>query len=325
MQNASTVGFDSIRVYIPPGNVTSRRVWLPTVIYRIDCSISLTSPRVPPTMPARSTPVPDLLGSSPDSSLDFGDFESAQPPSSSQLRANGHHRRPSHNLIDLLSDEPLPSSPVQQSSWPPNAEAGPSSTPLHIHLPPRPDEITPDYVPAPPLRSPRRLSQLSFSGPGSPPQLSDIVFHPAPESRPGSTRSSTGANAQSKLFNTLATTTKLASKWRASIDPNLFHPPSPSTASLHPQSQSPTPTALPIEVTHTSPFAPSDRHPGTYIAPSGAPAFRPETMAPDTQLHIHHEWAGTTLEGRRESTAPVLQPIIADQVRRNLGFSSLIC
>ena len=267
-------------------------------------------------MPTHTQP-PDLLGSSPDSSFDFGEFESAQPASSSfssRPQANGHYRRQSHNLIDLMSDEPLPS-PPQHLSWPPNAEAGPSSAPLHIRLPPRPDEITPDYVPPPPLRSPRRLSQLSFSGPSSPPQLSDIVFHPASETRPGPSRANTGSNAQAKLFNTLATTTKIASKWRTSIDPNLFHPPSPSNALPQQQTNSPTPTALPIEVTHTSPFASADRHSASYVAPSGAPAFRPEAVASKPQQPALHEWTGTILNGRRDSTSPVLQPIVADQVR----------
>lgn len=257
---------------------------------------------------------PDLLGSSPDSSFDFGEFESAQPALSSRPHTNGHGPRQSHNLIDLLTDDPLPDPFHSHPIWSSNAEAGPSSAPLHVRLPPRPDEITPDYVPPPPLRSPRRLSQLSFSGPSSPPQLSDIVFHPASESRSGPSRSNTGSHAQAKLFNTLATTTKIASKWRASVDPNLFHPPSPSEASQHQGSHSPTPTALPIEVTHTSPFACADRYPGAYIPPSGAPAFRPEAPTSFSQQASHHEWAGTVLAGRRESTSPVLQPVIADQV-----------
>lgn len=158
--------------------------------------------------------------------------------------------------------------------------------PDHIHLPPRPSEISPDYVP--PLRSPRRLSSFSFPGPSSPPQLSEIVFDPLENAGPPRNF----GTAQSKLFNTLATTTKLASKWKTVLDPNLYN-----TPDRHP----PSATALPIDVNHASPFA------YTHASPSRTTA----SSAPHPRSTL--EWSGTVLSGRRSATSSVLTSSIADQ------------
>lgn len=173
--------------------------------------------------PSRPTPrqtSPDLLGSSPD----FGGFESA-PPSRPTSRA-----KPTFQSDDLLGDyddggievphthiQLHPNGSIRTTSnvntrihdpWddPPvlihdhgpgyhhKGHTGPP--PIHVPLPPRPDEMPADYIP--PIRAPRRMSQ-SFAGPSSPPLISDagrdIVFHatrPALTQSPPSRRSDWG-------------------------------------------------------------------------------------------------------------------------------------
>mgnify|MGYP006876481246 CR=1 FL=1 len=248
-----------------------------------------------PSRPSRQ-PTPDLLGSSPE----FGDFESAHSTHTAAPVAHhqNHHPADRHPTrrppIDLLSDEPV----HDEHSWPTS-----NARPIHIDLPPRPSEISPDYEP--PLRSPHRLSQLSFPGPGSPPQLSDVIFHPThvPE-----TDHSRPRTAQSKLLNTLATTTKIASKWRSALDHHNFSPPSSATTS-HPPSE----TALPINVNHSTPFNIVDRFEHVYIPPSGAPSYVPEPF--DLRHNGGDETCtGTSLMGRREATSPVLDVRLADSV-----------
>lgn len=227
-----------------------------------------------------------------------------------------------------------------------------SSHPIHMHLPPRPDEITPDYVPPPP-GLPRRISQpYTFPGPSSPPLLSDagreIVFHPASEStqrneyslseQSRQTSSSrfvsngcekdvlepvqytirSSSPAHSKLFNTLATTTKLASKWKSALESSTTaalnghsypRPPPSQPSDLHSK------TALPIAVTHTTPFASPEQVAGSYVAPSGAPCFDSRfTKAHEPVRPTEEVLSGIRLFGRREGTAEVLSPRIADQV-----------
>jgi hypothetical protein len=241
----------------------------------------------------------DLLGSSPE----FGDFVDSGPRAQDDLlldqasiHVQQYRHRPvdSRPLIDLMSDEPFP-----EKAW----HADDANGSLHIQLPPRPSEITPDYNP--PIRSPRRLSDFAFSGPGSPPQVSDIVFHATPKSNPH--RNPSG-NAQSKLINTLATTSKLASKWKSAID----HIPSGQATSSF---TTPTPTAKPIDISHTTPFVSRDRGSGSYIPPSGAPGFVPEDPSPQEPQQNDRDFADTLLIGRRGTTEPVLSTHIADKVR----------
>ena len=222
------------------------------------------------------------------------------------------------------------------------------SAPIHITLPPRPDEISPDYNPRSPRSSRRRLShRLSSTGPGSPPRVSDIgrdiVFHPSSDTSPqrhgpplpsNHRRLPSGVSqddssptlqntppspAQSRLFNTLATTTKLASKWKSALDhPNILH--RQTSRDKSPSSESLPPTALPIEITHQTPFATADQVAGSYIAPSGAPGFDKNAQNGSQRPKGEDEdWAGTILTGRRETTDPVLLGPYADQVSQSSG------
>ncbi|ORX38874.1 TLD-domain-containing protein [Kockovaella imperatae] len=296
----------------------------------------------------------ELIGSSPE----FGAFESAGP-------APLHGQQPDQRDLlsfdddDLALFDPLSSGsvrvPAQQDLLDDigfvdsqSSQAGSSRpAPIHVTLPPRPDEITPDYQPLKSPRSPRRLSaRLSF-GPGSPPRVSDagrdIVFHPAspldrgplPPANARRLKSDTGYHgdsesqwkkaepsspAQSRLLNTLATTTKIASKWKSAIDSGLHSNPNhlPSSQPLHPTDFGLTPTALPIEITHDTPFALPEQLVGSYIPPSGAPGFVNEKVKPMRVAEESDEWASTKLVGRRESTDSVLLETDADMLRRHL-------
>ena len=287
---------------------------------------------------------PDLLGSSPE----FGEFESARANirdtySGDPPRSSFHHDHPPGNgEIDLLGDEPLAT--VQSMPWPPDHK------PLGIQLPPRPTEISPDYVP--PFRSPRRLSQVfSFTGPGSPPQVSavegDILFHStSSQGNKGaySSRLSTyqeldqrgtatkddslvaSSPAHTKLFNTLATT-KLGSKWKSALDHGAssiarIQPPVTHKTTLHSSLDSEhgqNTTALHIDINHTTPFMSSETVVGSYIPPSGAPGFKPETKSIPTTSAAPEDWSGTRLLERRETTAHVLTNTDADKVRTLLS------
>ena len=197
----------------------------------------------------------------------LGSFEELQDSKAQQSSRTSDGRR-SDRGTDLLGDDSWWTPPPREQVRPPEAESASThpqpSMPIHITLPPRPSEISADYTP--PARPPRRMSRLSsFSGPSSPPLLSDvghdIIFHPASEvddsystnqSREAVSASSYphgsphekglqepqdmyplhGA-AHSRLFNTLSTTTKLASKWKSALDPAVFASPcysSPSNA-----------------------------------------------------------------------------------------------
>jgi len=254
--------------------------------------------------PRAASPL-DLLGSSPEFG-DFVDFQSRPRHDSSfdGIAGPSQHQQQiirDTPLIDLMSDEPFP-----DQQWQPK-----SHEPLHIQLPPRPSEISPDYNP--PLRSPRRLSIFANSGPGSPPQLSEIVFHPAQEAKPTALRNGQNGSAQSKLFNTLTTTSRLASKWKSSADHNTFNQLSPHAG--------PTPTAQPIDISHSTPFAPWDRGSGGYIPPAGAPGFLPEADGSVDTFNKVKDFSGTSLWGRRDATEAVLSPRVADQVRSSLDLS----
>ena len=258
-----------------------------------------------PSRTGRAPDTSDLLGSSPD----FGDFTSA----------------PTHDDVDLLGsfDDPTPLSrpPIPSRATHidllsgDDDDNGMGGRHIRVPLPPRPSEISPDYVP--PLRSPRRMKRLSFAGPSSPPQVSnvgmDTLFHPSMEQEKSQGRDSTDSvsthsTAQSKLFNTLATS-KIASKWKSVLDQNTH-----SSNPIHAQS----PTAQTIDVTHSTPFGSLDHHADVYCPPSGAPGFRPESAKTDRSQVVDEEWKGTHLVGRRDMTVAVLTATVADQVRNRV-------
>ena len=262
---------------------------------------------------------------------------------------------------DLLGDDIwVDSSPTEQAQPPNHSQTSHrpgGSAPIHVNLPPRPDEMSPDYTP--PLRPvrPRRMSQLSsFSGPSSPPFVSDvgrdIIFHPPSEFNrdtmktelqsfaqstplqtgfdselrhtiplgPSVGTSKTRSPASSKLFNTLATTSKLASKWKTAMDPTSSAALPASLAQPgrvhHPGDlQKVSTTALPVEVTHTTPFASTDHIVGSYTAPAGAPGFDAHAFKEDPLQHVaEEEFRGTRLRGRQNGTAEVLSFRHADRV-----------
>lgn len=270
----------------------------------------------------------DLLGS-------FEDLDEARrPESDSSTRPTPSS---SGTRTDLLDDEGWTEFFTQQQhSKPPEP-----IKPMMIDLPPRPSEISADYVPPTP---PRRMSQkrLSFSGPRSPPLVSHVgadTFRPTPESQrqpSGPTPDShykteprhgsppSRSPTQSKLMHTLATTTKMASKWKTVLDPSMFHPPSnhparhPTMPTAHDKEPPPRSTAEPIEVTHTTPFATPEQVAGSYIAPGGAPAFHGNEKQRQKRGAVNPEWPETKLVGRRLGTSEILTPHLADSLRQAL-------
>lgn len=252
------------------------------------------------------------------SSSDFGDFARVVP---------SHVALQDDDLLRSFDDEPHPStspSPVNQQQ----SRPGPS-TPLHINLPPRPSEIRPDYIPPP--RQARRPSQTYlFPGPSSPPLVTtvghDIVFHPSrgnddndvfgmqhqpPTTRASQTSSSHPTRTQSRLLNTLATTNKVASKWKSVLDPATFESPIDDLPS----------SSIPIGITHTTPFASAEQIAGSYSAPSGAPGFDPHAEGQQSRPGTgggEGEWPNVVLLGRREGTHVVMTQSLADHLRRKL-------
>lgn len=283
----------------------------------------------PSTQPSTSTlDHGDLLGS-------FEDLNQARRPAPS-AHAEGSATGPT---ADLMDDEGWTEFfNQQQHSKPPEAVK-----PIVIDLPPRPTEMPADYVP--PAR-PRRMSQqrLSFSGPSSPPLVShvgaDITYRPTPESqRQPSYTANNGqikteprhgsplsrSPTQSKLMHTLATTTKIASKWKTVLDPSMFHPPSnhqsgrlSAMPGLNDNDVPARFTAEPIEVTHTTPFATPEQVAGSYTAPGGAPAFNAHEKQSQKRGDAASEWPETKLIGRRLGTSEILTPHLADSLRQAL-------
>jgi len=281
----------------------------------------------------------DLLGS-------FDDFKSSE----ASLPAGHVHPGGQKHEFDLLGGEMWSESPSTNHARPPDAAR---SRPIHINLPPRPSEISPDY--APPLRSPRRASpSYSVPGPGSPPLLSeagrDIIFHPILDTprddshidlikfrQRGNPRSESNGHsnelhdtpvdtsqlrsaAHSTLLNALATTTKLANKWKSVLEPVVDA--SPAVHDRYPRSLHHTElggrslTALPIDITHFSPFASAEQVAGSHIAPTGAPGYDPQLSAIFNHTrNSEDDFTGTRLLGRREGTYEVLSHSNADKVR----------
>ncbi|WVQ93343.1 hypothetical protein IAU59_000411 [Kwoniella sp. CBS 9459] len=245
-----------------------------------------------------------------------------------------------------------PSTPTRSSSSSVAASHGPQHT-IHITLPPRPTDMPADYVP--PLRSPRRMSSHLFSpGLGSPPIISDagndIIFHPThpvkedaltemrkvqqaksasvvagqsespDDSFLGRTLSRSPPH-HSKLMDTLATTTKLASKWRSALTTSTFAASEGERPGLvqrnHPLSQTPEPT--PIDINHNTPFATAEQIAGSYTAPTGAPGF--DSHSRSSQIRragASDDWGHVTLLGRRDGTSPILNVADADELRQHI-------
>ncbi|WVF65697.1 hypothetical protein IAT40_000428 [Kwoniella sp. CBS 6097] len=225
---------------------------------------------------------------------------------------------------------------------------------IHVTLPPRPTEIPADFIP--PMRSPRRMSSHLFSpGLGSPPIVSDaggdIIFHPThpvkedaasemrrvqhanPSASPvaGSSEPSNESFLartlsrspphHSRLLDTLATTTKLASKWRSALTNSTFTPAETDrTGSTHrDQTITKTPEPVPIDINHNTPFATAEQISGSYTAPTGAPGFDSHARSSTSSRASQHEdWGHITLLGRRDTTSPVLSVADADQLRQHV-------
>jgi hypothetical protein len=268
----------------------------------------------------------DLLGSFDD----LQDAKNSRSTTQSTVSSNqGTHR----TEADLLADEGWTEFFSQHAITRPPEPI----KPMIIDLPPRPDDMPADFVP-PPVR-PRRMSH-SFSGPSSPPLVShiggDITFRPTPEwhQPPQHDKAGTSSNSvlpparspsQSKLMHTLASTTKIASKWKTVLDPSMFHPPSnhPPPRGLSTSSwdlESPIRTYTePIEVTHTTPFATAEQIAGSYIPPGGAPSFNShEKKQVRDSEKAEEKWPDTKLVGRRAGTAEILTPHLADSLRQAL-------
>ncbi|WRT68916.1 uncharacterized protein IL334_005898 [Kwoniella shivajii] len=311
--------------------------------------------------PARGqTRSPSLL----DNDNLFGSYDHQEPYYLAAVASSQtHSKSPTPQLkdIDLLggdiwedatpqsrtpSPKAPPSSPRHRGSPTPNS-------PIHVNLPPRPVDISAEYIP--PLRSPRRMSTPFFtSSLGSPPILTDagndIIFHPShearndnaademrrvqkgdpatsassstqiPPQRSQSHRSSTRSPTQpSKLLDTLATTTKMASKWRSAITSSSFTPPTTlPTLEAHHSSAPKSSDSLPIDISHSNPFATPEQLAGSYKAPTGAPGFDAHRKVPSRNVDQDEEWGSIALLGRRDSTAPILTPKDAEQLRRFL-------
>ncbi|WVW79046.1 hypothetical protein I302_101009 [Kwoniella bestiolae CBS 10118] len=299
----------------------------------------------------------DLLGSFDDPAHDSTHKLSSQGPSQSTT--------PASMEVDLLGgdiwedvtphrNKIIPKVPPSTPHYRPE-QSKTSSTPIHVPLPPRPTEITPDY--APPLRSPRRMSSPYFSVSLSSPPIvtdagADIIFHPAHQAKddgaaremrkvqehdPGvglagpsyASSSTQGSDLSrtitrspphhSKLLDTLATTSKLASKWRSAITSSTFAPPTnPGSNEARGSSIPRSPEPIPIDITHQTPFATAEQVAGSYRAPSGAPGFDPRQGISPRYNDRDEEWGHVTLSGRRDSTAPVLTTKDADQLRGHL-------
>ncbi|BEI91727.1 uncharacterized protein CcaverHIS019_0405470 [Cutaneotrichosporon cavernicola] len=197
-----------------------------------------------------------------------------------------------------------------------------------------------------------RRSFSTFTGPSSPPRVSeagaDIIFHSphrvgnhssaakslrrmSSQGSPldfersltddplwaysGSSRpptvpesSDSSSNRPRSLVDALSAS-KLATRWKRSVlGPNIIQ-------QLGAEPEPPSRTAVPIDISHTSPFATRDQIAGTYVAPTGAPGFR------DTgggRWDEDSESSGPKLAGRQESTTPVLSQAQAEALRPHL-------
>lgn len=288
--------------------------------------------------PSESPTAKSSQGHHHSSSSDFGDFHSAPVSKTGDLFFDPPANSPTHGLhladTDLLGsfEDVNPATTTRSgpsTSRPPALGFGqdllteePESTTINM-VPPSDSRnlshrTSKSSLDSSPSRS-RFLMSSPFPGPSSPPRVSEsgseILFH-APSSmdeaatqfrrlrrlsnddfnrNKSATHSNNGhPHSQHSLLDALATT-KVASRWKRSVLNPLRSEPEP-----------PSKTAVPIDVNHSSPFASVDQIAGrNYVAPSGAPGFRPVS---DTshKTDEEDEWATTRLEGRRDTTEPVL-------------------
>jgi hypothetical protein len=97
------------------------------------------------------------------------------------------------------------------------------------------------------------------------------------------------------------------------LDPTTFH--APDLHSSAPDAEQASTSALPIDITHTTPFATAQQIAGSYIAPSGAPGFNSHGLERERVADpTAEQWQSTSLTGRREGTTPVLSAEQADKV-----------
>lgn len=212
----------------------------------------------------------------------------------------------------------------------------PNHTEPTCSRPSRPTGVPPDHIPH--ARSPRRLSSFSCStSPTSPPSVTeagcDIIFHPSYDhTDDNATRAMqkmqghgeklsdkmqlrepaghshtalTSSPPHSKLLDTLAATTKMASKWRSVIT----HPTPPSSADRT-QNGQPRPhvrhsETSPMDISHDTPFASAEQIAGSYIPPTGAPGFT-QASAAGLKHHGDGMFEHLALIGRKNSTSNVL-------------------
>nr|XP_031862300.1 uncharacterized protein CI109_002265 [Kwoniella shandongensis]KAA5529372.1 hypothetical protein CI109_002265 [Kwoniella shandongensis] len=315
----------------------------------------------PPAQRCSPYPAPPALA---DTDL-LGSFDDPQDTATSSLASSSRHPTPPRN-VDLLGGDEWEDRSHQSYSRPlhhpdlfsaPTHEPppAPTSSPIHVNLPPRPTDISPDYVP--PIRSPRRLStNYMAAGLSSPPLVtgagSDIIFHPSHESGrdsavgemrrvqrttsrtstlsslPPLTHDDSTDTAQQhsvshspphKLLDTIVTTTRLASKWRSALNHSTFA--NPQQPSHEPQGRHASPglaEPIPIEVTHDTPFASAEQIAGSYSAPAGAPGFNPRNVTVKARPVGEGDWGHISLVGRRDITDQVLKPSDADSLRLHL-------
>lgn len=268
----------------------------------------------------------------PAANLDTGDLLMSFDEVEENTSSSTTHRQRPH--LDLLSDEADFASPQQRS------------------VSNRSVESSPTRMRHGPLRGRRSFS--TFTGPSSPPRVSDagaeVIFHPpyrvgenntaaktlrrmssqgpslmdfgqhddvfggvpegqaARDSPSASESSSHHTSPRPRSLVDAFATSKLATRWKRSVlGPSVMH-------QFGAEPEPPSKTAVPIDVSHTSPFASRDQISGSYIPPEGAPGFRSQDGG--GRWVEESEWANTKLEGRRESTTPVLSQAQAQAVSR---------
>lgn len=232
---------------------------------------------------------------------------------------------------DLLSDEPdfSPSSKRSVESSPTRMRHGPLrgrrsfSTFTGPSSPPRVSEAGADIIFHPPYgighdnTAANSLRRMSSQGPGLEFERSSPSEPHVPGEGQGGARASPSSESSHhtsprprSLVDAFATS-KIATRWKRSVlGPNLQQ--------VTGEPEPPSKTAVPIDVSHTSPFASRDQIAGSYIAPEGAPGFRPQDGG--SRWDEDSEWANTKLEGRRESTTPVLSQAQAQAVRTDMSL-----
>lgn len=117
----------------------------------------------------------------------------------------------------------------------------------------------------------------------------------------------------------------IKSRWKTVMGPSTFQPAPDLDFFGGGDNAARSPTSMPIEVSHQTPFFRSE--PGAYVPPTGAPGFDGREKAQrrwreeqgiSASSSGTDEWNGTRLVGRRDTTHGVLDEHDADQLRPNL-------